>query len=435
MAPTDPFDFLPPETRARILGFLDRHSLVAATQASQALHGVLTPQAMESSVCRDLLKGFDEGVLPIAIALYHAENTNWEKSSAPDGTNPEEWYEAKVAAFCDENLRGAHYDVADVRHVNVAMTIRILDFDEAAEEVAQLLAVYVGKGIEQDRTPTEWLRIRKCVYIYELARIVIGQEAPTPDRAGRVSMPSRCFWSCFAPWEASGIRQLEIALDTSMVYATGLPSAAANPTANATAASQLELYLSPWGVEWCRSIWHGDITLLVGNSRGDRGLFRRRLLSAGLQADYSLWDERMKLNVKKTLEVVRHYDGAQHAGPRDLFLWSQIIHRLEPSRPLHAMKGGWSSIIRYCDFGRPDMDRYCFQDRPNLEAMFPGKYPTMEALLAEAEALLAEDEALSARDEAFLAEIEAVLAETEVLLAKTEAFRAKVEAWLAEEAT
>ncbi|KAI0835453.1 hypothetical protein F5Y06DRAFT_299598 [Hypoxylon sp. FL0890] len=352
---TDRFASLAIEIRALFLGYLPYDSFLVMIHTSKALRAACGPDACQGQICRALLaRNVDENILPIAIALFHAENTNWEIDSRAS-------YADKVVEFCDEHLKGHRAVVAHIETDQLKMTIRILKFNQVAQDIAQLLAIHVGKGIPRARRPNEWLRLVKCVYIYELARVILGQNVPVFNYSRVLGIvPStarRSFWRCFAPWEVAGLESLEECLVIQIVDKANRPDIDENPG---------------WSLEKIHSALKGKMLPIQP--------FEIQFLRffSVIEWEHSfIWDQ--------VLDVAQQYQGDQHIGPRDLYVWSRLIGHLRQNSPLQEMKRGWEDVFRsepLDGFNSPlAMRRYCFQDRHTLEGSYP--YPTMQEMVKE----------------------------------------------------
>ncbi|KAI0116658.1 hypothetical protein F4776DRAFT_673200 [Hypoxylon sp. NC0597] len=377
---TDCFWRFPLETRANILGFLHYDSLLNAIHASKALHVAFTPEESEGDVCRSLLSlHVDENLLPIAFSLYLAENENWNIGLPTSDADPEVLYTEKVVAFCKKHLENLGPDSVNLKEVRGEMTVRILKFHQIALYFANLLARQVGKGIARSRRPNEWLRIVKCVYIFELAAIILGPRIPQfPQTNLRAS---RSFWRCFAPWEVAGIAMMETCLKYEISFKLArTPTKYPGLTTEVNALSLRRLH-----------------PVLCGNPPLNNSDILEKLtfLYLSIRADQLLWypsgDSEGRRGMEDILNVTLRHQGDQHTGPRDLFLWSYLINRLRENSPLAGMKDGWKDVFHTSfsqPFGHPYMGRYCFQDRHTLEGMYRDRYPTMGALVSEARAII-----------------------------------------------
>ncbi|OTA62639.1 hypothetical protein K449DRAFT_444053 [Hypoxylon sp. EC38] len=374
----DCFWHLPMEMRANILSYLTYDSLLNAIHASLALHASFMPDELEGQICRSLLRrNIDENFLPLAITLYIAECESRKNGFPKSDTSPKYLYTEKVVTFCEKHLKDPRVNSLDPTEVRGEMTVRMLKFYQIAQDIAGLIAVQVGKGLPQLRRPNEWSRMVKCAYIYELATIIVGPKVPRRDEENLKAW--RSFWRCFAPWEVAGIPILETCIGSEMHY-KGIGSIDRHPRERTSPLSLRQFHYVPFG---------------------SSSPFRRHIeydtfsLSNALHLDKLLWYPSGildgQLGMKAILDVTQRYQGEEHAGPRDLFLWAHLFNGLRHNSPLSGMTVGWGTIFNVSGsimFGHPHMGRYCFQDRYTLERVYAGRYPTMEAMVAEAEAII-----------------------------------------------
>lgn len=136
----------------------------------------------------------------------------------------------------------------------------------------------------------------------------------------------------------------------------------------------------------------------------------RENLFDDIYKEHFIWHH--SFEIREVLQIAQRY-ADETAGPRDLWLWSQLYHRLRPGSPLRTMTSQGDALFfdgdtthptaylrfpPYGWFGCPHMGKYSFLDRDTLERSRP--YPTMNQLIEEAEAM-AEARLVESRESLF----------------------------------
>lgn len=215
---------MPLELKQLMLRGFNVDSLRSAVQASPELRRAFF--AYEGRICHAILKNeFGEAILPIAIALYHAEMAASASHFQP--TEDDE-YTTKVISFCSYYLAGKVYGKVDPDSLTLQMTIHIGQFNKVAKNVTNFVEAemcrtnrkyaldswdrtILPKGPPSQLNANERQRLLRTIYVYELASKVVPHRVLRSD--GSESMEAwRCFWSSFAPWEMNGIEALELSI-------------------------------------------------------------------------------------------------------------------------------------------------------------------------------------------------------------------------------
>lgn len=210
MASTASLEELPFDICTMVLKLLPSKSLFAAIHAS--------PNLRASSVANSfqLIKSeVDQKIIPIAVALYHAQSLTWMSNPALLDDISGARYTSEVVTFCKEHLSNLQSYVFDSKKFTFPMMIHVLNFHQIAQDLAFPLAQEAGKLFRLAIGSNEWPRFVKCIYIYELARIIVPRRVF--EEGNEILTAWRSFWSSFAPWEVAGIELLETHIKQVMI--------------------------------------------------------------------------------------------------------------------------------------------------------------------------------------------------------------------------
>ncbi|KAI1098667.1 hypothetical protein F4804DRAFT_350150 [Jackrogersella minutella] len=385
----DIFGTLPLELQVDTLKLLSPESLIAAIHASPALCNAFNSKGSQHLICHYIItRDMEKSIFPVASALYHAKLTTWTTDNSmklEDKSGAE--YTQKVVDFCDKHLKGHDPAAFDLGNIDLKMMLAFTKFHNVVPDIAELIAVEAGKHIPKARRPSEWARLIKCVYMYELARVIVPYLVV---QNSNVDLTAWCkFWGCFAPWEAAGLELLEKVVPRLAWTKDGEPSGYRSCT---------EFWVN-WGVRGLYDRLHGNTLATAAHSNvEDLREYPSCSLFDRVCSSRSTWNSSVghsDNSLRRVLEIVRRFPGEHHAGPRDVYLWSELYKRVRMHSPLKGMERGWGGIfwpmehtninVQFCHC--PRLKRFSIQDRRNLDSMFPGRYPTFDAMIQEAEAI------------------------------------------------
>ncbi|KAI1392470.1 uncharacterized protein F4822DRAFT_441423 [Hypoxylon trugodes] len=382
---------LPADVHLEILYNTHRDDLLRLVHASPVVYRTMIKA--QGLVARNLLRGVMNPMLfPMVITLFYAQKEDWVPDMSLGEEAAGEAYTAKVIAFCTKYLAGHQVGpLPNAMHFTLEMGIKMVRFHEHAEPIAQEVAGYVGKHIVACRSEMEYFRIQKCVYIYELARLVASWKVVKDERETHKFIWSRPIYytsDYCAP-------KCVCHLPRSVKHYSSVNKLNKNETLS---------YPDHRGKE-DRLIAQGSDSLVMKNS-----------ISGWVQKTKYLWLPLERgFSVREVFELAMGY-GNGHDGPRDLYLWAYLYDKLRPFSPLHALKVGWGETFdvgldehhELIDgklvyfkpwFGNLNMKRLSFNDRPKYPRS--GRtFPLMSDLIREAEAIINSESKVSKANDA-----------------------------------
>ncbi|KAI0011921.1 hypothetical protein F4779DRAFT_635521 [Xylariaceae sp. FL0662B] len=412
MASTGCVENLPVELSQMILSELsDVKTLLSVIHSSpsmrQAFFGYAGP------ICHGILsQEIDKTIFPIAVALHHAQSTNWiAKVTHLDDAE----FTSNVVDFCSTHLKNYRSATIDPHSINLEMAVKISRFYRRAQDIADVFIRHKshGKVLTRNLERDERLRLVKSIYIFELARLLVPVRAMNSDGSEDLTA-WLAFWRCFAPWEAFGVMVLEDCL-MSLIWKKWLdsPSKTDDFMGNFVE-EELETIWSDYG-DRCSFMEKYDHSLMVILHTG-LDFFYPCLDSLTLRQEYAeeakrvcthprfsklrhrLFDEQFpdqrhwyisgRKNMKEALELALHHSG-DDKGPRDLWLWAQVYFCAERdfASPLYHLtkdEAEWSpEVITFYEGFGPQLEAHCFLNRETLERKW--QLPTFEELVEEAE--------------------------------------------------
>ncbi|KAI2472260.1 hypothetical protein F4781DRAFT_428511 [Annulohypoxylon bovei var. microspora] len=371
MSSHDIFEDLPFEHQTKTIMLKPPETIRAAFIASPTLLKAFKSARLEDLYCRRVLtQRLGEELIPIAIAWYHSQTMPWTTLSPALLHGNTAAHTQQIVNFCQRYLVNAGGDF----EIHLEMMENILQLNCKVLDIAHLLAAEADIA---EPTPTEKLRISKCIYMYELATTVVPYAM---YNGGHIDVV------------------LENALDK--VLKSSEPPKPFFPGLNDQNEGRL-MTIQHWGLGQFHAIVqnvpasNNQSTTTCKSFTHDSQLLQYPSLFPTISRDPLIWYNMEQCTFRDLAEVSQAYPGLNHEGPCDIFLWSHIYRSLHAGSPLSNMAFNWEMVFVaagvFGTFGCPQMGKFSFPDRRRLEALYPNRLPTYAALVEETISLHQDD--------------------------------------------